>query len=193
MLEKLEEDGFSMSTEQWLSLSDEELRLPKQVVLLGTSDLHVVVRNALQLLIEKEVDVEVLIHAPEERSEQFDEFGCVSALCEWSDVTIDIPDEAIEVAGSPNDQANQLLRCISSLDGLFSASEITVAVTDQESIPLIQRQLEGHDVMTRYAAGKPVLGSSRNNTFEMCRGVCKNSFLIPHTQHLFGIHCSLRN
>jgi len=175
VLEKLEEDGFSISTEQWLSLSKEELRLPEQVVLLGTSDLHVVVRNALQLLIENDVDVAVLIHAPEERSKQFDEFGCVMPNA-WSDVTIDIPDESIRVAGSPNDQANQLLRCISSLDGSFSEGEITVAVTDQDSIPLIQRQLEGHDVMTRYAGGKPILGSPETTLLK-----CVGEFAKTHS------------
>ena len=154
VIERLKQDGFIIPNQQWLSLL-EEVHVPKHIVLLGTSDLNVSVKKAVQLLAELGSTVDILIHAPEENASQFDEVGCV-VPDKWTDAIIEIPDDAIEVAGSPSNQANRLLQCMSSLDGAFAKDEITVAITDSESIPLIRRQLEGHGLNTRYAGGTSI-------------------------------------
>lgn len=155
VIKKLNQDGFIIPSQQWLSLLKEDVNVPKHVVLLGTSDLNVSVKNAVQLLTELGSTVDILIHAPEANESQFDELGCVIPS-EWTNATIDIPDDAIEVAGSPSNQANRLLQGMASLNGTYTKDEITVAITDSESIPLIRRQLNGHGLTTRYAGGTAI-------------------------------------
>ena len=158
VIKKLEDQGFCIPAHRWLSVSPDELVLPKSVVLLGMTDMHAVVRNSLKMLLTLDVEIESLIFAPETRDDQFDEFGCV-LLDAWSTTDIDIPDDDIDVAGSPSDQANRLLQKLASLGGEYAPDEITIAVTDPHSVSLIRRQLDGHDVSTRYAVGKSVIST----------------------------------
>ena len=154
----LAQDGYMIKDQQWLELLDHVHSLPKQIILLGASDLPEIVHKVLSTVSEQGVSVDVLIRAPEEKSELFDTLGCVIPN-QWKEYEIQIPDENIEVAGSVSSQANKLVHSIASL-GQISKDDITIAITDRESIPLIQRQLDGYSIETRYAGGKSAMQSS---------------------------------
>ena len=156
--EILAEEQYVTQEHQWLALQHEVLNAPKKIVLLGTTDLNTLLRKILSRMVANGSSVDAAIRSPETKKDWFDDFGCVIPD-KWKQELIDIPDNSIAVAGSPSSQANKLIGAISSLEGKYGKDEITVAVTNEESIPAIRRQLEGHDVSTRFAGGDSVLQS----------------------------------
>ncbi len=166
--EILARENYAVQESQWLALRNEVTQSPKRVVLLGTTDLTALLRKVVSGMMNRGVQVEVAIRAPETMEDLFDGFGCVVPE-KWKTEAIDIPENSIAISGSPSSQANKLLNAITSLDGKFSKDEITVAVTNEESIPVIRRQLEGHDLVTRFAGGDSLLQSSEVKLLESIR------------------------
>jgi len=151
-------DGYITKEQHCLSLLEEIPEQPKRIILLGTTNLRTIVQKKLNILASSGSRIEALIRAPEEKSEYFDATGCVIPSF-WKEEEIEISEDSISVAGTPSSQASVLLEKIASL-GEISKDELVIAVTDKDSIPVIQRQLEGHNLETRYAGGKSVADRS---------------------------------
>lgn len=153
------EDGLTLLEASQLVLLDEGHRLEvgeiKHVVLVGASDLSGVVKKTLNKLLEAEVSVDSLVRAPESEENSFDAFGCVE-VSHWLDVSIEIPDRNIQVAGSPSSQSAQVIRKLSQISDVYTADQIVIGSTDEKLIPIIQRHLSGHGIKNRFAGGKPV-------------------------------------
>jgi len=152
--DQLAGDGYVTNDQHCLSLLEKIPEPPKKIILLGTTNLQTIVQKIMCTLANSGTQIEALIRAPEEKADYFDATGCVISSY-WKDEQIEIPEDSITVAGSPSSQASVLLENIASL-GEISKNELVIAVTDKDSIPVIQRQLAGHNLETRYAGGKPV-------------------------------------
>ncbi len=157
------DDGLHLLETKRLNLLDDDQELNFQniehIVLVGTSDLSGMVTKTIDRIIDLGVSVEALIRAPKSHSDAFDKYGSVVAE-NWLDETIDIPDDCIQVAGSPSRQAAAVIRELSNVHDAYSSDQIIVASTDEALVPIIQRHLSSHGIKNRFAGGKPVLESS---------------------------------
>jgi ATP-dependent helicase/nuclease subunit B len=131
----------------------------EHVVVVGGSDLSGVAQLLLKRLSDEGVTVDVLIRAPESQHEGFDAYGCIKSEY-WLNATIDIADEDIVVAGTPSSQSAEVIRALSSLGNDQSADTVTIAATDEDLIPILQRHLQGHGLRSRFAGGLPVVQTS---------------------------------
>jgi len=131
----------------------------EHVVIVGGSDLTGVAKLLLNRISDEGVTVDVLVRGPESQQDGFDEFGCIKTEY-WLNANIDISDEDIVVAGTPSSQSAEVIRALSALDSNESAGTITIATTDEDIIPILQRHLQGHGVRSRFSGGLPVLQTS---------------------------------
>ena len=65
-------------------------------------------------------------------------------------------EEQIEIADSPADQADAVVRALAALDGRYAAEEIVIGVPDARLAPYIRQRLEESGLPVRFAAGTPV-------------------------------------
>lgn len=130
---------------------------PKQIVLIGVSELSEIARRALRV---EGIEVTTLIAAPEMVAATLDEFGCVK-VGEWADRHVAIPDDSIVFAEGPEEQAHRAMEAIARLEGRFAPHEVVIAVPDEEVIPRLQRATERFGgVEARPAAGIPLASSA---------------------------------
>jgi ATP-dependent helicase/nuclease subunit B len=123
------------------------------VILVGVTDLNAVQRAVLERAAGR---CTALVHAPASIGERFDEFGCVRAET-WTALNIDVPDDAIEIAVRPGDQAQAALRAIASLDGERSSEEITIGLGDRAMSDAIVRAAELAGLQVHDAGGHPLM------------------------------------
>jgi ATP-dependent helicase/nuclease subunit B len=128
------------------------VRSDRDVWLVGVAEVPDLIRQLLRPLGTR---LRVLVHAPSELADRFDEIGCVRAEL-WRNAQIDIPDEALVVRTSPADQADELVGFIAELGGRYAAEEITVAAPAEEIVPILENRLGEAGVPVRYAAGLPI-------------------------------------
>ncbi len=127
---------------------DERLR----VVLVGAVELNALTRQALAVLGRR---VDVLVFAPEDRADDFDEWGAVSVEA-WAEADVALSDEHWSIEGSPGDQADATLGLVAGWQGRYSAAQITLGVPDAQVVPELEGRLPNYGVATRSAAGQPL-------------------------------------
>jgi hypothetical protein len=156
------QDGLHLLEAKRMTLLDADQQFDVQhidhIVLVGTADLSGMVTKTIDRLSHGGILVDALVRAPESVSDAFDQYGCVN-VAHWSEALIDIPDNCIQVAGSPSSQAAAVVRELSLLSDRFSTDQVIVASTDEALVPIIQRHLSSHGIKNRFAGGKPVLES----------------------------------
>jgi len=156
-------DGLHLLETKRMNLLDTSQEIDcntiEHIVLIGAADLSGIVTKTIDRVLAAGVSVEALIRAPKSESDLFDKYGSVDSTS-WSKAMITIPDESIQVAGSPSSQAAAVIRQLSLVSNKFSTDQIIVASTDDALVPIIQRHLSSHGITNRYAGGKPVLESS---------------------------------
>ena len=155
----LEENLHLLETTRMELLDDTkqiDIQHIEHIILIGTADLSGIVTKTIDRLCDSGVLVESLIRAPESESDSFDEYGCVD-VNHWSQAMIDIPDDCIQVAGSPSSQGAAVIRELSLIRDTFSTDQIMIASTDEALIPIVQRYLSGYSIKSRFAGGNPVL------------------------------------
>jgi ATP-dependent helicase/nuclease subunit B len=126
----------------------------KQMVLGGASDIPCSVSLLLNQLLSGGVHVQALIRAPEEEQNGFNVSGILKAEY-WNSKTIEIDNEAIQVAGSPSSQSACAVRALSKLANDATVDEITIVSTDEKLIPILQRYIRGQNIECRYSGGSP--------------------------------------
>ena len=97
--------------------------------------------------------VTALVHAPPALAHRFDEHGCLKPDA-WNRIGIDIPDERLRVAEGPSEQADEVIRVLSSFEGRYRADDVTIGVADERLVPQLQRRLRQFDVPARWVVGK---------------------------------------
>lgn len=128
------------------------LRPPADSIwLLGLAELNAVTRRQLAAL-DEWVALHALVHAPSDRADDFDRFGCIRAE-RWATAQLDVPDEQIHFAETPDEQARLAAEWLAALDGRYTPEEILIGTPDADVVPFIESQLERAGVPTRDAAG----------------------------------------
>ncbi len=108
------------------------------VMLLGVPDLGKATRAVLTRAGDR---VTVLICAPHECADRFDELGCVLPD-RWEGATIPIHDDQIHFAQTPADQADRAFAFIATHGADRSVHEIVIGAPDEEVVPHLARTAE---------------------------------------------------
>lgn len=146
----LEELGYvDRDVERWKALGDGRVGFGGPIYLLGVVEMPKVVRRTLEAL---EDGVTPLVHAPPDGKDAFDELGCVRPEA-WAERPILVPDDALEVAGRPPEQADAVLRRLDGPGPRLAPDSITVGVPDPDLVPYLERRLGEHGVPHRHAEG----------------------------------------
>ena len=157
---QLHEDGLALLESSRFAILDEEHQIHvgdiEHVILVGATDLSGMVLQTMNKLRASGVSIDTLIRAPESEENSFDEYGCVE-VSHWLDATIAIPDENIQVAGSPTSQSALVIRELSRISDVYTSDQIVIGSTDEKLIPVIQRHLSGQGIKNRFAGGKPAI------------------------------------
>ncbi|MBI1373461.1 MAG: hypothetical protein GC159_12095 [Phycisphaera sp.] len=142
-------------TARWRTLHDHAATITtdRDIVIVAAADLNKMQRQLLGAVADR---VSVLVHAPEDRADDFDAHGCV-IVERWAEATLDLDDGAhLRVVQRPIDQSMQAVREIASLDGAYPAEQITIGVCDDAVAPYLLQMLPGYDLKVRYAARTPI-------------------------------------
>jgi len=152
----LDEAGvWDKQTARRVALRRGEVRAPAEILLVGAADLNRVQRKFLDQAADR---VTVLVVAPPDLADRFDEHGCVRPEA-WREAAIELGGEQIEVADAPADQANAVRRALASFGGRYGAEDVAVGVPDAAIVPWLVEHLEQAGIPARFAAGTPVVQS----------------------------------
>jgi len=143
---------WDRQTARLYAIRQGECHTDRRIVLLGTVDLN----GSQRLMLDQVADrTTALIVANEDLAERFDEHGCLKPEA-WRYVPIELSDERIEVADTPADQAEAVVRAIASFAGRYGGEQITIGVPDERLVPHIEQRLQQHAVPVRYGVGRPL-------------------------------------
>lgn len=120
------------------------------VWLLGLAELNPVTRAQLAAI---RVPLHALVHAPAARADDFDDLGCVRTEI-WRSAHLSLPDDRIEIAASPDEQARCVVERLAALAPNLAPEEVLIGVPDPEVVPYLEAQLETAGVAVRSAAGE---------------------------------------
>lgn len=103
--------------------------------------------------------VRVVVHAPEERADAFDDLGLVVPEA-WAGAEIPLTTEEgrvdVEVCGRPSEQADAVVRALSGDGPEIAPDQVSVGVPDRALVPYLEQRLEAFDLRHRHAAGTPL-------------------------------------
>jgi len=148
-------DGLSVwdkQTARLFAIKYEECETSKNIMLVGTVDMNGTTR---QMIDQIQDQVESVIFAPDDLSSRFDEHGCLKPNA-WLHVLSEIRDDQIRIVGKPGDQADEVLRALSQLDGKHSGEEIVIGVPDESLVPVIEQRIKSAGLESRYGVGRTV-------------------------------------
>lgn len=134
------------------ALSSSTVRTTADLWLVGVAEMPAVVG---QMLRSAGSEVRALLHAPEERANDFDELGCVRVEV-WSQEPLPLEEAWVTVCDRPQDQAVAVARMLADLDGERAAEEIALGVPLPEVVPFLELELERAGVAVRDASGTPL-------------------------------------
>lgn len=123
-----------------------------EIVLLATVDMNQTMRDMIG---QVEPKVTALVFAPQEWSGRFDELGCLRAEV-WESIDIPLADGDIRLAADHQAQADEMLFALAELGDNYSASDISVAATEDSLAPLLAKELAAAQLPARYGPGKQV-------------------------------------
>jgi CRISPR/Cas system-associated exonuclease Cas4 (RecB family) len=126
-----------------------EIRTDCDIILLGTVDLNIMLRQMLDLIAER---VTAYIVAPEGLADRFDAHGCLD-VGKWRDGEIPLRDEQLRQLDGPEDQADAVSDWLAGLNGQYRVDEVAVGVPDESLVPQLQRQLKQCHVCARWVEG----------------------------------------
>ena len=124
----------------------------KQIIMLGAADLN---RATKFMLDQVRSNVRILVAAPRNLSDRFDEFGGLITEA-WLHAEIEFPCDRLCIVDRAEDQAFAVAHYLSNLGDEFSADQITVGVPDPEVQPQIERSLKAIGVQHRDLKGQPI-------------------------------------
>ena len=127
-------------------------QLGTEILLVGVVDMNAAHRQMLRYFPDF---VTPLVFAPDDWANRFDDLGCLKPDV-WQNIPIGLQDEQIHVVGSASEQAEEVLRCLSKLQGRYAPAEIVVGVPDKQIVPFIERHFEEAGVAVRIVAGRSI-------------------------------------
>jgi ATP-dependent helicase/nuclease subunit B len=146
-------DGLELwdrQTARLVAIEHRECRTNRDIVLVGTVDLNRSTRAMLDQVADR---VTALIHAPPSLAQRFDAYGCIRPDA-WSGAPIAIEDDQLHRAEGPAEQADEVIRVLSSFEGNYRADDITLGLANDRLVSQLQRRLQQYDVPARWVVGK---------------------------------------
>ncbi|HLU47401.1 MAG TPA: PD-(D/E)XK nuclease family protein, partial [Planctomycetota bacterium] len=128
------------------------VREDRDIVLLGITDVGKALRDLLTAIAHR---VHVLVFAPEELAERFDEWGGVRPAA-WCEATISIPDDAIEVVSDPSEEAATVVERLREWGPELAVDEVVIGAPDLEVLPYLSDAMERARVPVHIAGGTPL-------------------------------------
>jgi ATP-dependent helicase/nuclease subunit B len=129
--------------------------------IVGVAEMPLLLRGMLMRVPRERL--RILVHAPQDMADAFDELGCVRPE-HWLRAEIELSDEQLAIVGHPSAQAQEVAAAVARLDGAYAADEIVVGVPDEEVVPALEREFASAGVATRYLAGE---GAERTPEFRL--------------------------
>lgn len=161
---------WDIQTARLVAVERQECQTDREIVLLGTADMNLVLRQMLDQVADH---VTALVFAPPSWADRFDEHGCLNVAA-WEEAEIAISSEQIHVVGGPTEQAEAVIACLSryshpqARSGRFRADEITIGTADPRLVPQLERQLSLHGLDSRWGPGRPL---SETGPFRLLQAV----------------------
>ena len=143
---------WDLQTARLYAIDHRLCRTEKQVILVATTDMNVAMRSMLDQVADQ---VTALIHAPAELADRFDSHGCLIPE-RWQDVQLEIATHQIHNVQGPEDQADEVVRCLATCDGKYRADQIVVGVLDEILVPQLLRRLRQSQLAVRWVVGKTI-------------------------------------
>jgi hypothetical protein len=144
------------------ALRERRCRTDREIVLAGTVDLNQSTRAMLDQLTTRVV---ALVHAPPERQQAFDEYGCLRPEY-WCGTEIDLPDEVLRIADGPAEQADLVVQALAELGGQWHASEMTIGLADESLAQGVRRRLADHGVASHWYLEQPL---QQTSVYKLCQ------------------------
>jgi ATP-dependent helicase/nuclease subunit B len=141
---------WDAQTARLVAIKDRECQIDRDVVVLGAVDMPQTLRQMLGQVAER---VTVLVHAPEEWADRFDDDGCLVPAA-WPAVRIPLDADRVHLVDGPADVADMVARSLAAWDGRYRADEITIGLADETITPYVSRQLHECGIAARPAVGK---------------------------------------
>jgi ATP-dependent helicase/nuclease subunit B len=124
----------------------------QRIVLAAVSDPTPLMIHYLERL-STDIDVEILIHAPEAKAELFDAWGRPETAA-WLLEHIELPsEEQIVLCGTPSSQSRHTLELIARHATTFGPHDIAIGVVDEDAKPFLADDLENQGLMDFDPAG----------------------------------------
>lgn len=142
----------------------------------------------------RDVPTDVLVHAPPNLADAFDEWGRPSPAT-WRDQTIEIPDASILLAGSPSTESTRVLEHIRQRGG-----DVAVGVLDAETAPYLEADLKASGFAAFDPNGVPIsttplLGLLRayrdyvtDGSYRSFATLLRNADILDHLFESSGLH-----
>lgn len=124
----------------------------KRILLAGLVDIPRLMR---QMLRQVAYHLTVLVMAPQDLADHFDELGCLIPQ-KWQQLPVEIPPKQITVCQQPADQAAAVVDVLCQWADTFSVEEVTIGLPDESILPLVTDSLTRWDIPARYGPGRPV-------------------------------------
>ncbi|MGQ9562296.1 MAG: PD-(D/E)XK nuclease family protein [Thermogutta sp.] len=159
------------------AVKNKECRTDKHILLVGLVDLPPVVRAMLRQLEEQ---VTVLVIAPANLRDHFDDLGCLIPE-KWQKLPVVIPLEKITVCLQPIDQAEAIIDTLARWGERFTVEDITIGLPEEGLLPLVSEVLERYQLPSRFGPGQLVLRTPVWILIETIR-----EFLIQPTAQAFA-------
>lgn len=149
---KLADAGLHELNREKRDLNEYEFPGIEKIIIAGVSDPIPLVLEKLKI-IARDIPVEIWIHAPEEMSGLFDEFG--RPLPEhWAEQQIGIPEEAwIHLAGGCESQGETVLQVLNQFGDELNADDIAICSANDELYSYIDHALAKYDIALYNPAG----------------------------------------
>ena len=128
----------------------------KQIIMIGAADLNRATKKMLGQVRDK---VRVLVAAPRNLEDRFDDFGGLITET-WLNSDIKFSCDRLQIVDRADDQAFAVAHYLSELGDKFSADQITIGVPDGEVQPQIERSLKAIGVQHRDLKGQPIKETS---------------------------------
>ncbi|TFH35400.1 MAG: hypothetical protein E4G93_03830, partial [Dehalococcoidia bacterium] len=125
-----------------------------RIVLACTPDPDSIALAALARL-SSDYEVQVLIHAPDEMSHRFDEWGRPT-IAEWRDAIVEIPDTRrnLRLSGVPSEQSKLAMSILA--EDMFGPLDIGIGMPDSEVVPFMAAEMARVGVEPFSPEGKPL-------------------------------------
>ena len=136
-------------TAREVALEKKEISIDKEVVLIASADLNATVKSFVDLIKDK---VSILIHAPENLSDEFDEYGCID-IPSWKEKIVSVPKEKISVEVKLDNQAQQAIEFIAEKAQAKTFEDVSCGLMDTNVSPFLIEKLGEFGIPVRDASG----------------------------------------